>query len=77
MGARETVLSTTTELGCPVCREGAYSGGQPRFVTSTSPVDLLYRCEVCRTWWFDNSRGLRPMTDEEARERFPNEVGND
>ncbi|WP_307320390.1 MULTISPECIES: hypothetical protein [unclassified Microbacterium] len=46
-------------------------------MTSTSPVDLLYRCEVCRTWWFDNSRGLRPMTDEEARERFPNEVGND
>lgn len=66
-----------TGQGCSVCRDGAYSGGQPRFVVSTSPVDLLYRCEVCRTWWVDNGRALRPMTDDEARERFPNDAEPD
>ena len=77
MGAREAVVSTPEERGCPVCREGAYTGAQPRFVTSTSPVDLLYRCDVCRTWWIDNGRFLRPMTETEARERFPDEVDDD
>lgn len=62
------------ELGCAVCREGIYSGGQPRFVVATTATDLLYRCEVCGTWWVGDGRMAFPVSDEVARERFPEEV---
>lgn len=61
-------------LGCEVCREGIYAGGQPRFVVATTATDLLYRCEVCRTWWIGDGRSAHPVHDAEARVRFPKEV---
>ncbi|KZE89662.1 hypothetical protein AVP41_02460 [Microbacterium sp. TNHR37B] len=77
MATGEMGSVAATGRGCAVCQEGAYTGGQPRFVVSTSPVDLLYRCDLCRTWWLDNGRALRPMTDDEARDRFPAQVSAD
>lgn len=64
----------TELLGCEVCREGLFSAGQPQFVASTSATDLLYRCGVCHTWWIGDGRMAFPVSDEVARERFPEEV---
>jgi hypothetical protein len=61
-------------LGCPVCLEGVYSATQPKFVVATSPADLLYRCDVCKTWWIGDGRSLHPVSDAEAHDRFPEEV---
>jgi len=60
--------------GCDVCREGVYTGEQPRFVAATTATDLLYRCEVCGTWWIGDGHSTHPVSDEVARERFPEEV---
>ena len=64
-----------TELGCGVCLEEGYGGGpQPRFVGASSPGDLLYRCEVCGTWWIGNERARGPVSAREASDRFPDMV---
>jgi hypothetical protein len=66
--------ASPSELGCEVCREGVYSGGQPRFVVATSGVDLLYRCDACATWWIGNERATWPASSRAARELFPDHV---
>lgn len=61
-------------LGCADCRAGVYAAGQPRFVIASSPVDLLYRCGSCRTWWIGDGRSLHPVSDDEALRQFPEEL---
>jgi hypothetical protein len=65
----------TWSLGCDVCREGAYAGGQPVLVASAHANSLLYRCGVCHTWWLGDGRVMYPVTPEQARGDFPAEVG--
>lgn len=65
---------SAARLGCDECREGVFAAGPPRFVVATTATDLLYRCDVCGTWWAGDGRMAFPVSDEQAHERFPDHV---
>ncbi|WP_295854034.1 hypothetical protein [uncultured Microbacterium sp.] len=59
------------DLGCQVCLTHSGKPYQPRFVLATSPSDLLYRCDFCRTWWIGTQRYQNPVSSDVARAAFP------
>lgn len=67
-------MMMTNTLGCAVCRAGIYTGGEPAFIAITSPVDLLFRCNHCHTWWIGDGHAAWPVSEEDTRDRFPMEV---
>lgn len=59
--------------GCEECRRGVYGKGtQPvRIAVHEDGPTFLYHCEVCGTYWDYTLRAAVPISEERARERYP------
>jgi hypothetical protein len=66
---------THGELGCEVCRNGWYSGDVPRRLgLSMQAAVIVFRCDVCGTYWFETERYAAPVLADEARRSAPDVV---
>ena len=58
--------------GCETCRrQWLVDGRLPDRRGANAGGAVLYRCEACQAWWEETPRGTQVITDDEARESYP------
>lgn len=67
-------MSEEQLLGCEECRRGAYGASWPppqRIAVREDGPTFLHRCEKCGTYWDFDLRFANPITEAEAKKRYP------
>jgi len=60
-------VTTPTDGGCETCREGWHRGERPRrLLLSMRRMTIVYRCDVCGTYWDETERLAAPLSEAEA-----------
>jgi hypothetical protein len=60
--------------GCDLCERGAYAGTWPppaRIAVIENGPTFLHKCELCGTYWEFTISHAYPITEIEARTRYP------
>jgi hypothetical protein len=66
---------THPALGCKVCQDAIYSFSPEealdRVAVNEQRQSYLYRCRVCGTFWDFDIRAAVPISEEKARQLYP------
>lgn len=58
--------------GCETCRrQWLVEGRLSDRLGANAGGAVLYRCDDCAAWWEETPRGTQVITDDEARESYP------
>lgn len=61
--------------GCETCRAQWLADGRlPERLGANPGGAVLSRCAACGSWWEETPRGTQVITQDEARESFPDIV---